>query len=348
MTDTQNIQTTAKPVIQWVDMARSLGAFLVVLAHINGWADSPRYAASFYYTISRIGVPIFFLISGYLLLSKEEDIVTFFKKRAAKILIPFFVWSSIYDMVNTTHFFSETGASLNAVMDMFLRILRGPREGHLWFFYSLIGLYLLVPILRVFVARAKPTELFYYIALWFIAMPVLFILEAFTPIKNGFEIYYTGGYVGYFLLGYYLGGMGVLPTRRNTTLGLFAAGFIFSFIVFYFDLPPLDNEMVFRSYPSFNIILMSLGAFVMIKYLGERTPPALARFSGRASQYGFGIYLVHPLILKWMMTGWRHLGFDPQSGSSVIVIPVVAVIAFLLSWGCAYLISRIPILRAIV
>ena len=72
-----------------MDFVRFLGAFLVVLAHIEAWGAGPQWAHSFYYTISRNGVPLFFLISGYLLLSKQEDLPTFFKKRAARIVIPF-------------------------------------------------------------------------------------------------------------------------------------------------------------------------------------------------------------------------------------------------------------------
>lgn len=65
--------------IYWVDFARTVGVLLVVLAHIVGWGSGPFVFETFYYTISRLGVPIFFLISGYLLLSKEEDILAFFK-----------------------------------------------------------------------------------------------------------------------------------------------------------------------------------------------------------------------------------------------------------------------------
>jgi len=348
MDDGQNMQVTnAKSTILWVDIARGIGAFLVVLAHVDGWAVAPRYGVSFYYTLSRIGVPFFFLISGYLLLSREEDTWTFFRKRATRILIPFLVWSVIYDVINSGSFV-DTGVTLDAVAKLFIRILRGPRASHLWFFYSLIGLYLLVPILRVFVAHAKKAELFYYIALWFIAAPILYIVAGLTPIKNGFEIYYTGGYVGYFLLGYYLGSLEYAPKTMYLGLGLFVLGFVFSFAVFYFSLSPKNNELVFASYPSLNIILMSLGAFILVKLIGAKAPPALARISSWLNKASLGIFLIHPLILDWMLSSWHTLGFNPHSGSSVFVIPLVAPIAFLLSWGCTVIISKIPVLSSIV
>lgn len=327
---------------------RFTGAFLVVLAHVENWgADHTVWARTIYFTISRVGVPLFFLISGYLLLSRQEELWIFFKKRASRIAIPFLIWSVIYDVKNSQAF-STTGITFDGILMMLGRIFRGPREGHLWFFYSLIGLYLLTPILRVFVAKARNSEILYYITLWFVSMPLLFILEGLTPLKNGFEIYYTGGYAGYFLLGHLLGRMERNQKILWTGLGLFIAAFIFTFAVFYFNLPPQDNELVFRSYPSLNIILMSLGAFILIKALGEEISPRLARLSQEASKASFGIYLIHPLMFGWMMLAWNALGLRADGMSPILAVPLAALANFLLSWAAVYIISRIPILRAAV
>jgi len=345
--DSPSTQNQEKATLPWVDFVRFLGAFFVVLAHILGWGAGPRWAQTFYYTISRIGVPLFFLISGYLLLSKQEDLLAFFKKRAARIVIPFLVWSIIYDVRNSGAF-ADTGLTIEAILKMFIRIFRGPREAHLWFFYSLIGLYLITPLLRVFVSKARNSEILYYIALWFMAMPLLFIVEAFTPLRNGFEIYYTGGYVGYFLLGYFLGRLETKPPLLWSAVALFITGIVFTFAVFYFNLPPHDNELVFRSYPSLNIIMMSIGAFILVKAMGEKISPRLAWLSAQASRVSFGIYLIHPLVFIWMAAGWNALGFQTAVGNSIQVIPLAALANFILSWMIVLAISKIPILRAMV
>ena len=342
----QSTQGRERTTIHWVDFIRFIGTILVVLAHIEGWGAGPAWAKNFYYTLSRVGVPLFFLISGYLLLSKQEDLPTFFKKRAARIIIPFLVWSIIYDVQNSDAFAS--GITFEGILKLFIRILRGPRETHLWFFYSLIGLYLLTPILRVFVAKARNSEILYYIALWFIAMPILFIVEAFTPLKNGFEIYYTGGYVGYFLLGHLLGGLETKAPLLRAVPGLFIISFIFTFAVFHFNLFPAENELVFRSYPSLNIVLMSLGAFVLIKAAGEKISPRAAWISSEASKVSFGVYLIHPIIYAWMALGWNALGFETDAGNAVFVIPLAALVNFVISWMIVFVIGRIPVLRAAV
>ncbi|MFZ5856500.1 MAG: acyltransferase [Chloroflexota bacterium] len=335
------------PILSWVDFMRFVGAVLVTLAHVDVWGSGPFWADRIFYTVSRNGVPLFFLMSGFLLLSKQEDTVTFFRKRATKILIPFIAWSVIYD-IYLSHPFTETGVTLGAFLDMAVRILRGPRAAHLWFFYALIGLYFFTPILRLFVAKAKDSDILYYIGLWFVIMPIMFILEEFTPIKNGFELYYAASYVGYFLLGLYLGRLQTTPRLLWIAAAFFTVGFISTFAVFYFDLPPQNNELPFRSYPSLNIIIMAIGTFLLLKAAGERIRPWLARLSSLVSPSTFGIYLVHSFVLIGMAAAWNALGFATQDGSSLLVIPIVTLIAFLLSWGITALIRKIPILRMLV
>ena len=330
----------------WVDFARFLAAFLVVIAHVCDWGHEPWFWGANYYTLSRIAVPFFFLTGGFLLLSKQEDLWTFFSKRAARIVIPFLIWSVFYDIQNSSPF-AEDGVTFDAIAGMIVRILSVPREAHLWFFYSLIGLYLVTPMLRVFVANAKESELRYFIALWFVVKPILLLVEGFTPIRIGFEVYYAAGYLGYFLLGYYLGRMEITPRLLRFAFFVFVSGFLFTLAVFYFDLPPTHNEAVLRDYPSLNIVLMSLGAFILVKSLADKVPASWIRLSSKASPVIFGVYLIHPMLLRWLALGMESMGYDPYAGYSLFMIPVIALAAFLIAWGIVALAIKIPGLRRI-
>ena len=330
----------------WVDFARFLAAFLVVIAHVCDWGHEPWFWGANYYTLSRIAVPFFFLTGGFLLLSKQEDLWTFFSKRAARIVIPFLIWSVFYDIQNSSPF-AEDGVTFDAIAGMIVRILSVPREAHLWFFYSLIGLYLVTPMLRVFVANAKESELRYFIALWFVVKPILLLVEGFTPIRIGFEVYYAAGYLGYFLLGYYLGRMEITPRLLRFAFFVFVSGFLFTLAVFYFDLPPTHNEAVLRDYPSLNIVLMSLGAFILVKSLADKVPALWIRLSSKASPVIFGVYLIHPMLLRWLALGMESMGYDPYAGYSLFMIPVIALAAFLIAWGIVALAIKIPGLRRI-
>lgn len=56
------------------------------------------WISNVYDSISRWGVPVFVMVSGALLLdtSKQEGILTFYKKRLSKIFIPIIFWTAFY------------------------------------------------------------------------------------------------------------------------------------------------------------------------------------------------------------------------------------------------------------
>lgn len=338
-----NIKTIPIP---WVDFVRFVSAFLVVLAHVADLVYLPWFWGAFYYSLSRVAVPTFFLASGYLLLSKQEDLLAFLQKRLVKIVLPFFMWSVIYE-IQHNHSFEETGVTVQAVIRILIRILQSPRDDHLWFFYALIGLYLITPVLRVFVSKASNSEILYLVALWFLANPILLLVEAYTPIRNGFDLFYVGGYMGYFVLGFYLGKLRLDSRLRLGALIVFVLGFVTTFAVFYFDIPPVDNELVLRDYPSLNIVIMSLGAFILLRSLGERTPDLLARISLISAPVIFGIYLIHPLLLDWMVKVRLIFGFDPFTLNAFFMTPIVTIVAFAICWLIVYFAVKIPILRSI-
>ena len=71
--------------IKWIDLLRALAILMVILCHategiyplsISGMDDlsvQSKAAAFTSFTFGRLGVPIFLMISGYLLLDKDYD-----------------------------------------------------------------------------------------------------------------------------------------------------------------------------------------------------------------------------------------------------------------------------------
>ncbi|MCB0101037.1 MAG: acyltransferase family protein [Anaerolineales bacterium] len=332
--------------IPWVDVIRFLAAFLVVLAHAVDLVNIPWVWGAFYYTLSRIAVPIFFMVSGYLILSHQEDFWTFFYKRFLKVFIPFLVWSIIFDLFRENPF-QEHGFTLQSVAGVIIRILRGPRYDHLWFFYSLFGLYLFTPILRIFIKNAKLTEVLYFVALWLLVKPVMLLMGEYFLIRQGFDLGFVDGYVGYFLIGYLLGQSEI--TRRMLVWSwlFFLIGFVFSFSVFYFDIPPVDNELILRDYLSLNIVIMSLGSFVVLRSALQTASKSLIYVAHISAPHIFGIYLIHPLILYWLTRNRWVLGFDSYQWNALFMTPLLALITFGSGWLIVYLMHRVPILRAL-
>ena len=82
-----------KKQIEWINILRGFAIILIVLGHAIGYSNKLNiltiYLSSFY-------VPLFFFISGYLNNEdKKEKVLVFCKRKAKKILIPYFVFATL-------------------------------------------------------------------------------------------------------------------------------------------------------------------------------------------------------------------------------------------------------------
>ena len=98
-TPTSDAQSVQKKIIYWVDLIRVLAIYLVVVIHVSGqmtnvWGKIPEaqwIISDIYGGLARVGVPLFFMLSGYLLLPRSESLRSFYGKRMLKIVVPFIV-----------------------------------------------------------------------------------------------------------------------------------------------------------------------------------------------------------------------------------------------------------------
>src|SRR5207253_1791806 len=146
-----------------IDGLRVAACFMVVLLHIsaaNIHEFGPKWwGANLWDSISRACVPLFFMISGATLLRKEEPLSQFMRKRAFRIMLPLLFWSAFY-LWWLQYNGVDTGNWLVA-------ILRGPTMFHLWYFYTIIGLYMFVPVIRKFYRHSTTQEKVWFLCVWF-------------------------------------------------------------------------------------------------------------------------------------------------------------------------------------
>src|SRR5258708_2299044 len=160
----------------WADLIRIISIFLVVLLHTSAsllyqWSEIPIgywWAANFYDSFSRVSVPLFVMLSGALLLGKQESYSTFFSKRLIRILLPWIFWTGIYVIWAMT-FHGELIHSFTE----FKRLVIETFFGGFWFLGMLVGVYILTPIWRLFVQKAVAKDYFYFFCIWFVVVSLL-------------------------------------------------------------------------------------------------------------------------------------------------------------------------------
>ena len=340
----QSQSTSQTSYLRWVDLTRVLGSFLVVMAHLSYTAVVGTYPVDFYYAFSRIAVPLFFLLSGFLLLQKEEPLSVFFKKRAWKVFFPFFIWSLIY-MWNGNQF-AEFGPNWwNVVSRTIMAVARSPRAGHLWFFYALIGLYLATPVLRLFVTRAEEKHLLYFIGMWILAVPVTLYLSLYTRVRIGIEWNFFTGYIGYFVLGYYLGKRDYSRFQLIVAAGVFLLGLFATFAGIHITKQIEPYIDYFERYLSLNVIVMAAAGFVLLSR--AKIGGGLQKFIEPQSRASFGIYLIHVMVLGWMM---NHAPFNAWYASTAdwLVIPALTIAGYIISFVIVFVMQKIPVVRSLV
>lgn len=289
----------------------------------------------------RNSVPLFFMMSGALLLTRkqEEPLIPFFKKRVSKVAIPLLAWSIIFIVYRKFMWFEE-----HTWKQLIKMVLTDSVFFHLWFLYVILGLYLMTPFLRQIVKASSKQMLQYFIATWF----VMSSLFPFVPKFFDFSIKLSAGlfttYIGYFILGAYLI---LFPLKRKwlPLLGLLAAiGYSVTaygtYILTMQNAGRLDG--FYYLYIAPNTVVIAVFLFVLFQQFPNVFKPN--KLIQKISAASMGIYLLHPILQLY----GRRIGFDEYWLHPVIGLPFVWVSVFFTSFMIVWIIQKIPFLNKIV
>ena len=139
--------------ITYLDCLRCIAILFVIVLH----AMSPILSNPVYYGISswylcllqnplnRTGVPLFFMISGYLILRSPDTLIpsTFYRRHLLRLALPLCAWNLIYLLADALR--TGVPVSLDA---FFSSLLNRGQSYHMWFVYTMMGIYLAAPFLK--------------------------------------------------------------------------------------------------------------------------------------------------------------------------------------------------------
>lgn len=301
----------------WVDSARFVAIILVILTHAHEQSGVSNEAAkSILYSIDRIGVPIFFMLSGGLILSKAHSIpvLSFYKKRIPQFFILLVVYSLLTNTVSGVMHGGDLMHSFIAAIVKYNGIYPSNYgfAAQMWFMYSIIQLYFIAPFLSRLLVNLKTNEI-----IIFLVVCIIFNFFRHTIPALGFDWRllgrmgneFTGSYVSYFITGY------LLMNRGCAEWGVMKSK-IFNFALF---LIPVLSVFVFDSInggivnnlhwysSSLFLYISSVGMIMLIKNVSDGKYNRLISLIGL---YSFGVYLVHFVFISILLKFTRWLGMN--------------------------------------
>lgn len=327
---------------------RCLAALAVITIHSSGAElqsftasnslDIHWWTANIYCSLLRWATPFFIMLSGsiFLLPSRTEPTRQFLQKRISRVLLPFVLWGTVYLAYQYRGSFG--GSDWPKMSDVLHKVFFEDIYFHLWFIPMIIGLYLLTPVFRVFIRHARRSDIEYFLVL-------AFSITALQHLVPGlFVVKYIGwlGYIGFFVLGYYLS-MYTLPLRFKKVLyalGL-AAPVVTALGTWWLSERQGTHNPLLYVYFSPNVVVMTAALFTWLREFDwTRFAARFPRFDHAVqnlSWISFGMYFVHVLILDVLKNGYIggwHLASDVFFNQPVHPIPGVLLQASITA-GCS-------------
>lgn len=338
--------------IQYLDTLRALATLSVIVVHISSplvnmtWNRNLEYwwIGNMVNSAARFAVPLFLMLSGATMLGKEYPLGEFYRKRMMRVLVPFLFWLVPYlifrwSMLPPRQQPHELQATLNWAIQLFLR------EGvskHFWYIYMILFIYLVLPFVGKFIRKLNNTTILIILAIW--------VFLAFNFRNTPMNMYsWSGDYgskllayslnIGYLILGYYLTRISLPWSKmRLPALFLFVLTIAFSSVGTYiFSKNAHKLDLSLYGYLMLNTIIQSIAIFVIIKEIKIENQ-IVSWIQKNISDYSYGIYLVHIMIIGILFRNGIYWSFAHPS----ISLPLLTLMVLVISFGIIFVLRKIP------
>ena len=280
-----------------------------------------------------MAVPLFFILSGYFLFSGRPalSLGQFLKRRFSRILIPLITVFVVY--LFWRHW---------SVADWAMRIMKGQVHFHLWFMYSLVGLYLAVPLFdHLFSSKEGLAIVKYYVILWLAAAVIYSCLKRYYgwPVDpfGRFNFHYFMGFMGFFFVGGLLRRIRLEVRWRIVSALVFvlATWLIYRATKSWSYQVGKPDELFFGNLSPF-VVLQAVSFFAAVKDIEFNS-----RLLAFVAQHTYWMYLVHMLVMEQFQK-FTHLYVNTHTAVNICLITAGTFLgAFLVSMPLFWLEKQI-------
>lgn len=328
----------------YLDVLRLMATILVVLIHtVSGvlslvpsqMTGTQIVTYGCIKSICSIGVPIFLMISGALFLNPEKKISLkdLFFKYIRRIVLALLIFGTGYALIEIV--FNTRDFKPIYLWDAFYNMLIGNTWAHMWYLYMILLIYMLIPVLKPFVASSNKATYSYVILILMIASSVAPFIRSITGFSFGLgissvQIPEFAVYVFYFLTGYYVHDLMKKESRNGIAIASVLA--VLSLVVIILNAYLKLGMSI--NYDSPVVLVLATSVFYIFGRL-----KLVTKISVKLRPYLFGIYLIHAFYLNLL---YKFIGITPLECGGYILIPVFVLGVFILSAFTVWIMRLIP------
>lgn len=304
-----------------VDVIRVTAMMMVVFLHtiLNFTIRTDFFATKLWFllepvaALSKTCVLLFFMLSGYLVISKERSLRDNFDKTFNKILIPL----TFFTLVNIAFAWSKFAYDGNNLGEFVLAQLKRMAtypSSSMWFLVVLTFLYLLNPVWQLILNKGERPSLARWLTWLALAFSLMVTFFEYPAQKTGIIFSSSTawlGYVFFYLYGGLVKNKWVEFNRQKLNLLLIGGGLVATMIGDYLTMWQKVHGVSFAwndytgNYLSVPVTVMAIGLFnwllsINLEWLKSRLLIMVASWS-------FGIYLIHTYVVAIFTD---YLGFD--------------------------------------
>ena len=266
-------------------------------------------------------VPCFLMVTGALLLDPEREItlhkiVTKYLRRILTALVIFTLIFQILDYM--------AGDQQTIIGGWLANLFLGHSWAHMWYFYVLAGLYLMMPLYKLITKHADDKLIWYLIGLILLFGSLLPMLQL-AGIEIAFYIPTQVIYPVYLFMGYML-----FKRPQDTYIGVgltaLSTAAIIMLCICEYKVWAVDDHValeILYDYASPFVVAQSAGVFILFNKI-KRPAGAFLRSLDDCS---FGIYIIHMIGIRAIMKWW---GYDPYTMPVMFI--VMALVLFFASY----------------
>ncbi len=340
------------------DLVRVIAMFGVIVVHTSGTfyrVISPITSfdwqvSNIYSTSGKFSICIFMMVSGLLFLNPKKTITIkdLFRKNILRIVTAFIFWSVAYALFGLYVKIQMNGYSTALLHGFFIDVVNG--NYHMWFCYMIIGIYIVVPFIRLISADEKLMKYFLILSIIFVStIPVVQLLPdvistPITIIVTQLRLNFVLGWVGIFTLGYYLS---YCTISRKAEIVIYILGILSLILTIVFNglLSIRYNQSYEGLYEltNINILLTAIAVFVYFRLhvskveFSERSQ----KFILMLSECTFGVYFIHVFLIII----FQQYALDKLLFNAVVAVPVLSAGIFIISTIIIYLFRKISFAR---